>query len=376
MSDIETIADPDTIIVGAGVAGLLAAVRRSDAGASVQVLEARDRIGGRCFSADGAGRPVDLGASWHWSEHERVPPLLQELGLERFRQHEPGIAIYEPRRDRPVQRFEWPESPPPSWRIRGGTQAIAQALRNRLPAGTVRLGHRVTHIEQAGSRIRATAVQPNGEQVTTTGAHLVCAMPPRLAAHAVTFTPELPSRLDASLRRTPTWMSHSLKAAVVYDRPFWREHGLAGRIRSFAGPVNDWHDASPPDALETGAAGGLFGFGAPRAFHRRSDDENRAAIIEQLVHCFGEKASDPLAVRWLDWSTDLATTPESGSACRGEHPRSVPELAEPWWDGRLTFAAAETAQQHPGFLDGAIESAERTARHATEGHESAERLDG
>lgn len=361
----------ETLIIGAGVAGLLAAVRLAEAGQSVQVLEARDRIGGRCFSAGGETLQVDLGASWHWAEHTRVPPLLEELGLKRFRQHEPGIAIYEPRRDRPVQHFEWPETPPPSWRIRGGTQAIAQALHERLSEGTVRLGHRVTRIQQEEGGISATAVQPDGEPVTITADHIVCAMPPRLAAHAVRFEPALPSHLENSLRGTPTWMSHSLKAAVVYDRPFWRENSLAGRIRSFAGPVGDWHDASPPDALETGAAGGLFGFGSPLTFHERSEQDNRAAIIEQLVHCFGDEASDPLAVHWLDWSTDLATTPESGSACRGEHPRPVSELAELWWDGRLSFAAAETAQEHPGFLDGAIESADRAAQHVLSLHQSA-----
>jgi monoamine oxidase len=362
--------DVDTIVVGAGVAGLLTAVRLAVAGHDVQVFEARDRIGGRCLSMD-KRLPVDLGASWHWSEHERVPPLLEELGLERFRQHEPGIAIYEPRRDRPVQHVEWPETPPPSWRIRDGTQAIAQALSEQLSDGSVRLGHRVTRIQKKGNGISATANQPNGEPVTITAECLVCAVPPRLAAHAVAFEPELPSDLNASLRRTPTWMSHSLKAGVVYDRPFWRENGLAGRVRSFAGPVGDWHDASPPDALEKGAAGGLFGFGVPQAFQGRSEEENRAAIIEQLVHCFGDEASEPLAVRWLDWSRDLATTPESGSACRGEHPRAASRLAEPLWDGRLSFAAAETAQEHPGFLDGAIESAERAAQHVVNLHQRA-----
>lgn len=362
--------DSETLIVGAGVAGLLTAVRLADAGHAVRIVEARERVGGRCFGTDEGGLHVDLGASWHWSEHKRVPLLLEKLNLERLRQREPGIAVYEPHRDRPVQHFQWPETPPPSWRIRGGTQAIAQALNDQIP-GRVHLGHRVTDVRRENHGIRATTVQSNGEITTVTAKRVVCAMPPRLAAHAVTFIPDLPPRLKAALQQTPTWMSHSLKAAVVYDYPFWLEDGLAGRVRSLAGPVNDWHDASPPDALEEGASGALLGFGMPRAFQEHSEQENRAAITAQLIHCFGSKASNPLSVRWLDWSADPATTPASGSACRGEHPASVSQLAEPCWDGRLLFAAAETAQEHPGYLDGAIESAKRVARHVINANKQA-----
>ncbi len=53
----------DTIVVGAGVAGLTAARLLRDAGRRVVVLEARDRIGGRVHT-DRTGATTDLGASW------------------------------------------------------------------------------------------------------------------------------------------------------------------------------------------------------------------------------------------------------------------------------------------------------------------------
>ncbi len=52
------------IVVGAGVSGLTAARDLMAAGAEVTVVEARDRIGGRTWTADIAGAPVDLGGSW------------------------------------------------------------------------------------------------------------------------------------------------------------------------------------------------------------------------------------------------------------------------------------------------------------------------
>lgn len=54
----------DTIVVGAGVAGLTAARLLTKAGQRVVVLEARDRVGGRTWTDRGDGVATDLGASW------------------------------------------------------------------------------------------------------------------------------------------------------------------------------------------------------------------------------------------------------------------------------------------------------------------------
>ena len=73
---------PRVIVIGAGIAGLSAAHDLVAAGASVIVLEARDRIGGRVHTNTSWGAPVEMGAAWiHALTANPVVPLTQQAGL-------------------------------------------------------------------------------------------------------------------------------------------------------------------------------------------------------------------------------------------------------------------------------------------------------
>lgn len=72
----------DTVVVGAGMAGLTCARMLADAGRSVVVVEARDRVGGRMSTDRTAGFPVDLGASWiHGIAGSPLWELVRALGI-------------------------------------------------------------------------------------------------------------------------------------------------------------------------------------------------------------------------------------------------------------------------------------------------------
>jgi len=64
-----TAGEYDVMVIGGGFCGITAARECRRAGMRTLVIEARNRLGGRTFTADFNGRPVDLGGTWvHWSQ--------------------------------------------------------------------------------------------------------------------------------------------------------------------------------------------------------------------------------------------------------------------------------------------------------------------
>lgn len=71
------------VVVGAGMAGLVSARLLHDSGFAVTVLEARGRLGGRVWTDDRLGAPLDLGGSWvHGVEGNPLTLWCEKLGIE------------------------------------------------------------------------------------------------------------------------------------------------------------------------------------------------------------------------------------------------------------------------------------------------------
>src|SRR5436190_3898514 len=88
--------DADVVVVGAGLAGLVAARDVRAAGRSVVVLEARDRVGGRLLNQDiGAGRVVEVGGQWVGPTQHRMLALARETGVETYPTYNVGENVIE-----------------------------------------------------------------------------------------------------------------------------------------------------------------------------------------------------------------------------------------------------------------------------------------
>ena len=72
----------DIIIIGAGISGIAAARFLKSKGYNVLILEARNRIGGRIWTNNALGMPLDLGASWiHGITDNPIKQLADQFAL-------------------------------------------------------------------------------------------------------------------------------------------------------------------------------------------------------------------------------------------------------------------------------------------------------
>ncbi|KHK99008.1 Putrescine oxidase [Microbacterium mangrovi] len=84
----------DVVVIGAGISGLMAARRLVEAGHSVAVLEARDRVGGRTWSDTVDGEFFEIGGQWVSSDQDALIALLKELGKETYSRYRDGNSVY------------------------------------------------------------------------------------------------------------------------------------------------------------------------------------------------------------------------------------------------------------------------------------------
>ena len=351
------VADVDVVVVGAGLAGLTAADALHAGGRTVTVIEARAAVGGRIKTLTDGDLCLDLGATWHWSNQPAIGSLAAELGLEAFPQFRTGRVVAEDAAGAPPRLLDLPPPAPAELRFAGGAQSLCLRLAARLPDGAITLETDATAVSVSGAGVTVTVATGAGEESHISCHAVVIAVPPRLAAAGITFTPELPADVARAMEGTPTWMANAVKCIAVYESPFWRHAGLSGLAFSRPGPLTEIHDGCTPD----GATAALWGFMSPDHAFRDLDPESRMhAVFDQLGRLFGPEAADPLRYVERDWSDDPYTNDEV-VWLDDPLPYGQPALAQPQFDGRLVWAGTETADVGAGHMEGAVRSGRRAA---------------
>lgn len=436
----------DVIVVGAGLSGLYAAREVVRAGFNVQVLEARDRVGGRTYTKNIGGAPVDLGAHWIGPQQKRVAALVAELGITTHRQFEDGKAVTLLNDKRRLSSGPIPPLPPhhlvdlalglhgldklrrklapdapacatqgqywdamtaETWKRRrfktsggraiidvstrllwgvepcelsmlyflhyvnagcgfevlianeggaqqdaltGGTQQLCERLAQNLDPA-VELSTPVQAIEQGVDGVTVVSGQRRWQ-----AQRVIVALAPTLAGR-INYAPALPADRDMLTQSMP--MGAYSKAVLVYGTPWWRAHGLSGIATANCGPIQMCVDDSPNDE----GPGVLIAFitgDAARQMARLPQDQRRAQILAAAAALFGEQVHACSAFEYLNWIEE----PYSRGATTGVMPPGVlsaygQALRRPC--GAIHWAGTETATEHTGYLDGAIQAGERAA---------------
>lgn len=338
----------DAVVVGAGLAGLGAAVELHQAGLDTVVLEARDIPGGRVRSIPCADGAIDLGATWFWHNESLLAELCQALNVEVFEQYLKGDALFEPSPGR-VQRLRGNPIDVPALRFRHGAQTLTRALTGQLPQGRLHTNSPVTQIDIRDSEFRVWA-----DERKFRARQVLVALPPALAVSNIQFSPGLPPEFAKLASHTAVWMGSMAKGIAVYDRPWWRDSGLAGAAFSYVGPFREFYDHSGIN----GSPAALFGFAPSYSLHPEASIEQQ--FIRQLSRIFGLQAANPLQVFTTDWSQQNHTVPHEISQGSTESFGNL-MLRQPV-TRTLRFASTETAPAFAGHLEGALLAGRQAAR--------------
>jgi monoamine oxidase len=226
------------IIIGAGLSGLVTAYRLIKAGIPFKILEAKERIGGRIVTKFAKKEtPIEMGATWFGPQHQNLIKLINELELEVFHQFQGEYYFYDDVNSTHHGKYKLPQQEA-SYRIIGGSSSIIAKLYDRLDEQDVLTNSVVKEIL---SNKEELIVRLTNGQIYVAN-QIVLALPPKIWAHRIRFNLALPENLIQIAQKTQTWMEDSIKGALEFEKPFWKEKYLPATIMSANSPFIECYD--------------------------------------------------------------------------------------------------------------------------------------
>lgn len=343
----------DVVIIGAGLTGLALAYYLRDSPLSIRIIEARDRIGGRILTTTtSSGHKLEMGATWLGKKHHDLNVLLREFGLSIYIQNLGTTAIYEPISTSPPQIVDLPPNNDPSYRITGGTTQLIHQLRQRLSdRTTISLSDVVSSIQVDGDVVHIK------HTIGSTAAKVVVStLPPYLLAHTIDIQPPMSDKMYSLLDQTHTWMGESIKVGFTYEEAFWRSSRLSGTIMSNVGPIPEMYEHTDHEGKHHSLKGFLNG-----VYHSLSKTERRELCLTQLEKYYGSIVRSYLSYDELVWRDEPYTHSDYHDHMLPHQNNGHKRYRSAIYNDQFIIAGAETASAHPGYMDGAVNSAREVA---------------
>ncbi|MGO3181762.1 MAG: flavin monoamine oxidase family protein [Aequorivita sp.] len=264
-----------------------------------------------------------------------------------------GTVFFQPYATSAAEAIQMP-SQAPSYRISGGTSNLINTLYQRLDKSDVLLNQSVKEI-----RFHKGTAQVITNEVFE-GNKVVLAIPPKLWAKKITFEPPLPNKLINLAKQTQTWMEDSIKLAMTYSEPFWQQSNLSGTLFSNIGPITELYDHCNHERSKYALCGFINS-----SFKNLDYSERRTKVINQIRSIFGEKAEKFIDYEECIWSDEENTFEESNSFLFPHQNNGNPIFSESFYDDRLLISSSEAASEFPGYMEGAVYSANVIAEKLT-----------
>ena len=341
------------IIIGAGLCGLYTAFLLQKKGVEVRLLEANTRTGGRIKTIIGTTAvTMEMGATWFGNQHSHLLEVLRSLEIPYFKQHTQGISLFETMSFVPPQKFEISDSEEPSFRIEGGTETLIKRLISEIGIQNIKTNTKITVIKEENNHLIVT----DSDGKSYSADKVISTIPPNLLVNSVVFEPNLPENFTQLAKKTHTWMGESIKFAVEYKTPFWKQNNYSGTLFSQASIIQEMYDHSTADNSGFALKGFLNGGTAVLSL-----EERKEKVIAQLTTFFGPEAKDYVAYFENVWRKEPLTFQPYEQLVLAHQNNGHSIFKKPFQNGKLYVSGAETATQNPGYMDGAIAAAKTIA---------------
>ena len=337
------------IIVGAGLTGLSIAYLLKRKGINTHIIEARNRTGGRIETIKGnQDSPMEMGATWFGNKHQHLLKFLKEIEIGIFQQYIHGITFFETMSFTPPQQFEVPASEEPSFRIQGGTSSLIRKLVAEVGMENISLNQPISKIEKKETNISISTVDG-----TIFEADLVIStIPAKLFVQSIECSPALPKDATSIFENTQIWMEGSIKFAVEYASPFWKEKGLSGAVFSQSSLIPEMYDHTNYEGNKFALKGFLNG-----SMVQYSKEDREKMVIQNLKKFFGSDTENHIGYFDRIWSDEKYTFSPTTDFLSSHYNNGHPIYQNSFWGNSFFMAGTETSPNFGGYMEGAIQSA-------------------
>lgn len=146
-------------------------------------------------------------------------------------------------------------------------------------------------------------------------------------------------------------MGDSIKFALEYPSPFWREKGYSGTILSQAGIAQEVYDHTNRENTRFARKGFL----APAAYALPREERERR-VVQQLSGLIGKSAQEYLSYSEKLWKEEIYTYSDYPEVVLPHHNNGHPLFKQPLMNGKLYLSGTETSPVFGGYMDGAVYS--------------------